>query len=178
MVFLILVRMKNGLMVLGIVLLGLVLISGCTQQTASRSYTNETYAFSLNPPEDWQEIENEIPTIAVWFTPVNTSEVSLRVDVPFILSEGRSLSTFADQVEENLSESGLNHTVLSRDWRSLGSLQAYEIAYVYELEGTMVYVKQVAVLRTRSVFLITFTAPYSVSESYLSGIDQSIDSFK
>ncbi len=178
MVFLFPVRMKRVRVFLGIVILLLVLLPGCTQQTASRSYTNETYEFSLNPPEGWKEMENELPTVAVWFTPVNTSEVSLRIDIPFILSEGRSLSTFADQVEENLSESGLNHTVLSRDWRPLGSLQAYEITYVYELEGTMVYVKQVAVLRTRSVFLITLTAPYSVLGAYLSMVDQCIDSFQ
>lgn len=178
MVFPLLVRMKRVLLLLGIVILLLVLIPGCTEQTASRSYTNETYGFSLDPPEGWQEMENEPPTVAVWFTPVNSSDVSLRVDVPFILSEGRALSTFADQAEENLSENAVNYTILSRDWRSLPSLQAYEIAYVYDLEGAMMYVKQVAVLRTRSVFVITFTAPYSISGVYLSAVDQSIDSFQ
>lgn len=178
MVFLLPVYMKRVLLFPGIVILLLVLLPGCTEQTASRSYTNETYEFSLNPPEGWKEMENELPTVAVWFTPVNTSEVSLQIDVPFILSEGRSLSTFADQVEENLSESGVNHTILSRDWRPLGSLQAYEIAFIYELEGTMVYTKQVAVLRTRTVFLITFTAPYAASAAYVSVVDQSIDSFQ
>lgn len=177
MVFPLLVHMKRVLLFLGVVLLGFALIPGCTQQTDTRTYTNDEYGFSLDPPTGWLQIEDQPQTIVVGFTPVNSSDVSLRVDAPFILSEGRALSTFADQVEENLSENAVNYTILSRDWRSLPSLQAYEITYVYDLEGAMMYVKQVAVLRTRSVFLITFTAPYAISGSYLTAVDQSIESF-
>jgi len=135
------------------------------------------YDFSLDPPEGWQQIENELPNIAVWFSPVNLSTASLIVEVPFMLGEGRALSTIADQVEENLSENGMNYTILYRDWRSISNLQAYEIAYTYEQNEVEEYVKKVAVLRTQTVFLITFTAPYELSSRFLTEVDQSIDSF-
>ena len=169
--------MKPVFVILGIILLGLVLVSGCTQPNASRSYTNETYGFSFDPPEGWQQIDSELTTVAVWFSPQNSSNVSFIVGVPFSLEEGRALSTFADQVEEGLLESGLNYSILYRDWRPIPNAQAYEIAYVHEQDGVMEYVKQVAVLKTRTVFLITFFAPTTVSASYLTEVDRSIDTF-
>ena len=93
------------------------------------------------------------------FTPSNYSNVSLRITPPFSLSEGRALSTFADEVEENLSESGMNYTTVHRDWRAMEGAKAYEIVYSYEQNGTTQQIKQVAVLKTRMVYLITFTAP-------------------
>lgn len=153
------------------------LVSGCVEESPQRSYTSSEYGFSLDPPSGWQEIENDLATIAVWFSPEKSSNVSLIVDVPFSLSEGRALSTFADEVEEELAEQGMNYSLVFRDWRSISNAQAYEIVYLVEQDGTTVYVKQVAVLKTRTVFLITFSAPYTVSESYLPVVDQSIESF-
>ncbi len=94
-----------------------------------------------------------------------------------MLSEGRALSTYADEIVEDLSERGVNFSVLNRDWRSIPYRKAYEIAYTYEQDGLVEYVKQVAVLRTRTVFLITFTAPSTLSAQYLEEVDQSIDTF-
>jgi len=169
--------MKKVRSILGISLLSIFLMAGCTNQMLSRSYTNTTYGFSLTPPEGWHPVENESTKIAVRFTPANSSNVSLTIAVPFILSEGRALSTLADQIEENLSESGVNYTILYRDWRSIPQMQAYEIAYSYKQDGIVEHVKQVAVLRTRTVFLITFTAPNTKSAQYLTEVDQSIQTF-
>jgi hypothetical protein len=169
--------MKKFIGILGICFIIIFLIAGCTQQTASRFYTNSAYGFSLNPPVGWQHVDNESVDVAVWFSPVNSSNVSLVVGVPFSLSEGRALSTFADKVEENLSESGLNYTILSRDWRSIPNVQAYEIVYSYHLNGIVQEAKQIAVLRTRTVFLITFTAPITLYMKYLADVNQSIDTF-
>jgi hypothetical protein len=169
--------MKPVRSILGICLVSIFCIAGCIQETGSRSYVNSEYGFSFNPPPGWVEIETDVPPIAVWFSPEKPSNVSLIVDAPFSLSEGRALSTFADQVEEELAEQGMNYSLVFRDWRSISDAQAYEIVYLVEQEGTLEYVKQVAVLKTRTVFLITFSAPYTVSESYLPVVDQSIESF-
>ena len=112
------------------------------------------------------------------FSPTNYSNVSLLITPPFSLSEGRALSTFADEVEENLSESGLNYTIVYREWRAMDGAQAYEIVYSYEQSGTVQRVKQVAVLKTRTVFLITFTAPSNLYLQYITGVNLCIDSFR
>jgi hypothetical protein len=169
--------MKIHYVALFVVFLALLLLSGCTQQSMHRSYTSEVYGFSLNPPEGWQQIENMLPSVAIWFAPGNTSNVSLLVDVPFSLSEGRALSTFADQVEENLSERGLNYTIISRDWLTIPGVQAYEIVYSFMQNGTWWETKQVAVLKTRTVFLVTFIASRDSYSQYVSAVNQSIMSF-
>lgn len=169
--------MNKIFIILGLCLFCLSLLAGCTQHTPSRSYTNTEYAFSLDPPQGWQQIENQDPTVAVMFTPGNSTNASLMIAAPFPLSEGRALSTFADQVEQELAESGMNYTIVYRDWRPLPPLQAYEIAYSYNQDGTSMYIKQIAVLRTRTVFLITFIAPMLTAAQYLPEVDQSLQTF-
>ena len=168
---------KQGF-ILGVLLVVFVLVAGCAQQVSKRSYTNTVYGFSLNPPVGWHSVENESSAVAVRFSPSNYSNVSLRITPPFSLSEGLALSAFADQVEENLSESGMNYTIAYREWRAMDGAQAYEIVYSYEQSGTVQRVKQVAVLKTRTVFLITFTAPSNLYLQYITGVDLCIDSFR
>jgi len=170
--------MKKQGFVLGVLLIVFVLIAGCTEQVSKRSYTNTVYGFSLNPPVGWLGVENESSDVAVRFTPSNYSNVSLRITPPFSLSEGRALSTFADEVEENLSESGMNYTIVYREWRAMDGAQAYEIVYSYEQDGNAQRINQVAVLKTYTVFLITFTAPIDLYNQYITDIDQCIDSFR
>jgi hypothetical protein len=168
---------KQGF-ILGVLLVVFILVAGCAEQSTHRSYTNNMYGFSLNPPVGWHGVENESSDVAVRFSPSNYSNVSLRITTPFSLSEGRALSTFADEIEENLSESGMNYTIVYRDWRAMKGANAYEIAYSYEQDGTALRMKQVAVLKTRTVYLITFTAPSDLYIQYISSIDQCIDSFR
>lgn len=169
--------MSKQVIILGMLLVVFVLVAGCAEQVSKRSYANTEYGFSLNPPSGWNSFENTSADVAVWFAPVNSTNVSLVIGVPFSLSEGRALSTFADQVEENLSASGMNYTIAYRDWRSMEDAKAYEIVYSYELESSVIRVKQVAVLKTRTVYLITFTAPYDLYIQYISVVDRCIDSF-
>jgi hypothetical protein len=168
---------KQGF-VLSVLLVVLILVAGCTERVSKRSYTNTMYGFSLNPPVGWHGVENESSDVAVRFSPINYSNVSLRITPPFSLSEGRALSTFADEVEENLSQSGMNYTIVYREWRAMEGAQAYEIVYSYEQDGIALRMKQVAVLKTRTVYLITFAAPSNLYIQYISSIDQCIDSFR
>jgi hypothetical protein len=168
---------KQGF-VLSVSLVVFVLVAGCNEQSTHQSYTNTMYGFSLNPPMGWQSVENESSDVAVRFSPFNYSNVSLWITPPFSLSEGRALSTFADEVEENLSESGMNFTIVYREWRAMEGAQAYEIVYSYEQDGTAQRIKQVAVLKTHTVYLITFTAPSDLYIQYITGIDLCIDSFR
>jgi hypothetical protein len=113
---------KQGV-VFGVLLVVFVLVAGCAEQVSKQSYTNTRYGFSLNPPMGWQGVENESSDVAVRFSPTNYSNVSLLITPPFSLSEGRALSTFADEVEENLSESGMNYTIVYREWRAMDGAQ-------------------------------------------------------
>jgi hypothetical protein len=176
--FLLLGVMANQGFILGVLLIVFVLVAGCTEQSTHRSYTNTVYGFSLNPPGGWHSVENGSLDVAVQCAPSNYSNVSLRITAPFSLSEGRALSTFADEVEENLSESGMNYTIVYREWRAMEGAQAYEIVYSYEQDGTAQRIKQVAVLKTHTVYLITFTAPSNLYIQYITGVNLCIDLFR
>ncbi|MBN1280273.1 MAG: hypothetical protein JXA00_01345 [Candidatus Thermoplasmatota archaeon] len=170
--------MKKSSVITSLILLSVVLYSGCLG-FSERSYTNTTHGFSLNPPSGWLVSEDCSGEGAVMFTPDDTSKVSLVVGVPFSLSEGVALSVFADQVEEDMSANWPNSSVWSRDWRSMpGALQGYEIVYSYtDLDGVLWKEKQVAVLRTRTVFLVTYAAPFAVYDQYVDVVNESLESF-
>jgi len=57
-------------------------------------------------------------------------------------------------------------------------VQAYEIVYSYKQDSTALQIKQVAVLKTRMVYLIIFVAPSNLYIQYITGVDQCIDSFR
>jgi hypothetical protein len=171
--------MNKNLCFLSLCFLFIVFLMGCTQQTQAptRIYSNGFYDFSFDPPTGWHQVATNNSSTAVQFSPDNSSNVSLYVAVPFTLSEGRSLSTFADQTEENLIASGAEFTILHRDWGLSARYPTYELAYSYEQNGTRNYVKQVAILRTRTVFLMTYIAPGPVADQYLAMVNQSIETF-
>jgi hypothetical protein len=54
----------------------------------------------------------------------------------------------------------------------------HKIAYSYEQGETIQRFKQVAVLKTHTVYLITFTAPSDLYIQYIKGVDLCIDSFR
>jgi len=131
----------------------------------------------MNPPLGWSVFENEYPVVAVRFIAPDLSNVSLVVSAPITLSEGRALSTFADQFEETHSENTVNFSVLSRQEKIIGGLDAYEIVCSCEDNHTLFQMKQVAVVKTRTVFLIAFIADSESYNTYRTSVDGCIDSF-
>jgi hypothetical protein len=170
-------RMKKIFFLLGVFLVVLLFCSGCTTPVSQRSYTNAVYGFSLNPPAGWSVVESESPMIAVRFVAPKLSNASLVVDAPIMVSEGRALSTYADQLEETFSENTVNFSVMSRQGKTIGGLDAYEIVCSYEDNHTVFQVKQVAVVKTRTVFIITFVASSERYDTYNAVVDGCIDSF-
>ena len=169
--------MKKTFVLLGVLLVVLLFCSGCTTQVSQRSYTNTVYGFSLNSPLGWSVVENESPTIAVRFAAPELNNGSLVVDAPIMIGEGRALSTYADQLEETLSENTVNFSVLSRQEKTIGGLDAYEIVCSYEDNHTVFQIKQIVVLKTRTVFIITFVASSERYDTYSAVVDGCIDSF-
>lgn len=170
--------MRKLFCLLGILLVLLVFCSGCTTTVSQRSYTNTTYGFSLDPPTGWSVVENVSPMAAVRCAPPGESnDASLAVDAPVILSEGLALSTFADHLEELFSENTKNFSVVSRGETAIGGLNAYEITCFYEVNQTVFHLKQVAVLKTRTVFIITFVAMSDLYSTDIAAVDECIDSF-
>jgi hypothetical protein len=157
--------------------LSFLLLSGCTTQTVvKRAYQNATYGFSLDPPTGWQRFENESTTVAVRFTP-GDQNVSLIVAPPVSLGEGRALSTVADQLVDVFSQSTVDFTVVERNWTTVGGLTAYTLIGSYRENGSLSMIEQVAVLQTRTVYVVLFSAPEQQFTQYRSVVNQSIASF-
>lgn len=169
--------MRESFCLLGMFLVLLIFFSGCTTTVSQRSYINTTYGFSLDPPTGWSVVENVSSMVTVRFAPPGESNASLVVDAPVILSEGLALSTYADHLEELFSGKTKNFSVVSRGETALGELNAYEITCSYETNQTIFHMKQVAVLKTRTVFIITFIARIDVYNTHIAAVERSIDSF-
>ena len=159
-----------------LVVLLLVGLSGCTQTVPYRTYTNAQYGIALNPPEGWGIHENESGMV-VSFSPLGRANVSLDISSPVMLDEGLALSTFADQVEELFPQVVQNFSVVYRDWRKIDGLNAYEIIYSYRENGSSMKALQVAVKKSKTVFLLTFTVPVDLYETYIEQVNQSIGTF-
>lgn len=153
-------------------------LSGCTQIDIDREYINTEYGFALNPPEGWNVTENVTEAVGAYFSPPLRNDVCLNISKPYRLDIGLALSVFADDIEEQYPEIVDNFTVVYRDWRDIEGLTAYEIVYTYDEDYTSIKAIQVAVVKSRTVFLISFTATNESYDEFISPVNQSIDSFK
>ena len=169
--------MKQQLIIIGFVVL-VTWLCGCTEISHDFEYVNNEYGFGFDPPEEWMVLENVSEEVAVGVSPLQRERVWLNVSTPSRSDEGLALSMFADRVEEQFVEEWYNFSVISRDWRDHEDLNAYEIVYVYDSNGSSVQVQQVAVSKSHTVFLIMFTASPFVFEEFSELVDQSIDSFR
>lgn len=150
---------------------------GCLKTASYGTYTNNRYGFTLDPPQEWSIKENYSETEAVRFTPEQTN-VTFSISPPIHLDQGLALSIFADQREETMPQQYTNYTTLYRDWRTIDGLNAYESISSYRENETMMKSLQVAVQKSQTVFLLTFTVPQPQYDKTLSLVNQSIDSFQ
>jgi hypothetical protein len=153
-------------------------LSGCTQIEIDRGYINTEYGFALNPPEGWNVAENVTEQVVACFSSPLRDDVCLNISKPYRLDIGLALSVFADDIEEQYMDVLDNFTVVYRDWRDIEGLTAYEIVYTYDEEDTSIKAIQVAVAKSRTVFMISFIVTNELYDEFISPVNQSIDSFK
>jgi hypothetical protein len=156
----------------------LCVLSGCLKVEITREYINQEYGCALDPPSGWQVCESEKNDTIITFSTSDCSEARLTIFKPYTLSMGLALSTFADDIEETLPEQVDNFSVLFRDERTIGGFQGYEIVYAYCENGSSLKAKTVGVLKTRTVFLLSFVVPEFCFDSMLEVVDESMDSFQ
>ena len=152
-------------------------LCGCTRVDLEFGYLNEEYGFGFNPPEEWVHVENVSEEVSVQFTPLSRDDVVLNVSLPLRLDIGLALSVYADDIQEQYPEVVDNFSVVYRDWRDIEELNAYEIICTYDKNGVLFMEKQVAVSKSRKVFLITFMATNASFVEFIDVVDESIDSF-
>jgi hypothetical protein len=153
-------------------------LSGCTQIEIDREYINIEYGFALDPPEGWSTAENVTEEVVACYSPPLRNDICLNISKPLRLDIGLALSVFADDIEEQYPEIVNNFTVVYRDWRNIEGLTAYEIVYTYNEDDISMKAKQVAVSKSRTVFLISYIATNESYDEFISPVNQSIDSFK
>ena len=162
---------------LGILVVLFVLVSGCTNLPVQRSYTNAQYGFSLDPPVGWLVDDNTTEEVAVRFSSPTSENKTLTVSPPYNLDEGLALSIYADQLEENAPLLYEDFIRVSRGWLTMEGFSGYEIVYVYLFDNMTYEARQVALKRSHTVFLLTYSSPVEGYDSSLASVNQSIASF-
>jgi hypothetical protein len=173
--------MKKQLIIVGIMLVLLAVgLSGCTQEDKLKdlSYKNTQYGFGLNSPAGWTTDENDQYGVVRFYGPTeNNFAVNLGVTEPSTMNESETLSSGIEQVLAYLPTILTNFSLISNNAITVNGMNAQEITYtfaqgIYSLQGKQVYIE-----KSKIVYCLTYTALLDTYNTYLSVIDQSINSF-
>jgi len=173
--------MKKKIAVGIIVMLIVIGLSGCTQDTRldHLGYANYQYGFGLNPPEGWTIDESGQNDDVVGFNgPTMEGDFAvLYISKPYDLIYGVTLFDVAEETIEYCNTNLSNFTLISKNNRTINGMNSYEIVYTMNISFLPIKAKQVMVEMEGKYFYITFTALSYAYDSYLPVIEQSINSF-
>jgi len=176
-----------------IVAVGIILIlfavglSGCTQEDAlsGLGYSNRYYGFGLNPPKGWtvQGKNTSSATVASFLcSSASESEVKIIIFEPATL-DGETLDSGVELTLGFYSNALPNYSLISENARSVNGMNAYEIVFnctncfYVENEELEIKIKEVFVEKNGMVFIIHYSATPDAYDTYLSIVEQSINSF-
>ncbi len=161
-----------------IFVLFVIIFSGCTQENEDDSrYINQNYGFEIIPPVDWIINENTIDLVKFFCPDENVYQINLAVKEPIMSNE--TLGSLSQQLIELYSESFFkNFTLISNNQRTINGLSAYELVYSEGQQPYMLQHKQVLFKKDNRVFSVTYISLVNTYDTYISVVDQSINSFR
>ena len=156
----------------------LIVFCGCLETQLTTNYINEEFGIGIDPPENWIPQEYNNSRWIVGWQPLNNSSTFFVISKHNRLDEGLALSVFADDIEETFSEKYDNFSIQNRDWLTIGGLTAYEIEYIYTLNGSVIKEYQIAVKHTRDYYILKYCSTVSDYDLYFSIFNQSKKTFQ
>lgn len=155
-----------------------VAISGCMDEgnKPTLGYVNEEYGFGLNPPEGWIVNEQTYDPVKFFCPDQNDYQVHIVINRPVNLNQ--TLEEIANELLERYEESYFkNFSLISRTPRTINNMSAYELVYTEGKEPNMLQHKQILYQKDEIVFTLTYNSLVRTYDTYISVVDESIDSF-
>jgi hypothetical protein len=153
-------------------------LSGCTQENNHQnlSYINQEYGFELIPPEGWTVNENTQDPVKFFCPDQNDYQVNLAIKKPILSNE--TLNTAVEQLIGYYTESYFkNFSLISSKPMTINDLDAYEIVFSEGREPYLLQHKQVFFEKNKKIYSIVYTSLVTTFDTYISVVDQSINSF-
>jgi hypothetical protein len=171
-------KKKKNVMTSGLTVILLVLIlGGCTQDNIDDSrYINQNYGFTIIPPKDWIVNENTIDPVKFFCPDQNEYQINVAVKEPITSNE--TVGTLGEQLIERYSTSYFkNFTLIFSNQTTINGLNAFDLVYSEGQEPNMLQHKQVLFEKNKKIFSVIYTSLVVTYETYISVVDQSINSF-
>jgi hypothetical protein len=170
---------KKQITIFGFILVLIAItLSGCTQEDKQPTlgYINQEYGFGLNPPAGWTINENTQDIVKFFCPDQNDYQINLAIKKPVISNE--TLNDVVEQLIEYYSHSFFkNFTQISSKPITVNGLNAYEIVYSEGQEPYLLQHKQVLIEDNKKIYSLTYISLVDTFDTYISVVDQSINSF-
>jgi hypothetical protein len=160
-----------------ILVLIVIVVSGCTQENSQPSfgYVNEEYGFGLNPPQNWTINENSQDLVKFMCPDHHDYQINFGIKAPVVMNG--TLSNVTDQLITYYNNHFKNFVLISRELTTINGVDASEIVLSEGLEPNMLQHKQALIEKNGKIYSLTYIALVVDYNTYISVIDQSIQSF-
>ena len=155
-------------------------LTGCFNDSLSGlGYKNNTYGIGLNPPEGWKIDTNDSDAIVILAGPIiEHFTVNIAITGGQI-NQGQTLNMIADEMIETYPTIFPNYLLISRDNRSINSMDAYEIVFTHYSEiDHLIKQKQVFIKKNTKVIILLFSATVDSYNTYNSTFEECLNSVK
>ena len=157
-------------------------ISGCTEEESSDLYVNEEYGISFNPPEGWIDNTDENTLFIVSFVirPEDFSGAVCGIMKPYHFTDDENFSEYIENDILGFNDYIPDFEILSETETEINGMNAYEVVGTYtytEAEDFPMKSKSTYVEKNRKCYVINYVAYNDDYDTYLSIVEDSINSF-
>ena len=175
--------MKWHIITIVTIVFAFMLLCGCNEENSSDTlsgleYSNSTYKLGINPPAGWTINESDDYGIVRFYGPtVDDFTVNIGISERYNMGSGDTLESIVLEGIEELSNTFEGFNEVSKSYRLVNSMNAYELEVIYSMFGYEIHSKQVLVEKDDSAVTITYAAIESSYDTYMNDFEQSLSTF-
>ena len=155
----------------------LVVLLVCVSVSSVQAYTNDKYNFSIDPPSGWTIDDTQTVAAVIFYGPVGEG-VSMNIEVES-LPTPMTLEQYISAVKQLLPTFFSNYELLSEGTRGeINEVEAYELVYTFTQGSIDVKAKQVALVKDKKAYVISYGGTPTGYQEYLPAFEASVETFQ
>jgi hypothetical protein len=171
-------KLRNVLIGLAIVIVFLIIV--VIVFSPPKTYKNNEYGFSINPPKGWKIQENikmDNFTIPVAFIGPVEKNFAVNINIYIEKINETTLQEYVNLNKKILTLVVSSYNLISERNTTINNHEAYELLYTAKIKNTDLAYKQIFLIKNNSGYVITFTALKDNFDKYIVVFDKSIETF-
>jgi len=146
------------------------------------TYINNLYGFKINCPKDWayQDGAEDTGIVVVFGSPKESEDdffcqnINIRVED----AGGLTFDEYTGIITEIIGKSYSDVKIKKSGYSTLSDLQAYEIEYIYNVQGVDIQVEQIFTIKNGYIYCVAYTNIADTEDVYLEIAKNIIKSFR